>query len=496
MHEHAGKHGAMSRRLFLGRAGALAAGAVLGGGSLLPTAAWAVPKHKGSLTAEAGPEMANAWLRQLYGVVKVEGYVPDPPPPGQKVFLPGFTPTSAARLYAYAGIAMYEAVVGGMPRHGSLSTQLNGMPHMPQVRPATSLDWPTALSAAVVGVVEPLFTLEESRKSVRSFHDEAVLARTALGMPEAVRVASLAHGRKVAAALQPWIDRDGFGVIRAKADAYVPPVGPGMWTPTHPNFGPAIEPFWSEVRPFILRRSDEVPAPERPVPYSEVPGSPFWQQAMVPFEADPRRTDAGYSAEQQRDRQGIARFWTDNPIQSGLPSGHWMLINAQFAEQHGLDLARTVEGYARLGVALADAFQSCWTEKYKTNLLRPVQYVRDVVQAGTPEAAKWATFVNTPQFPEYTSGHSVSSLAAAVVLTDLYGSAPFTDRNGDAATISGDLAKARTFTSFMEAAEQAAQSRIIGGIHYPMGVEVGKEQGRRVGGIVVKRLRTRKGGSR
>ncbi len=271
-----------------------------------------------------------------------------------------------------------------------------------------------------------------------------------------------------------------------------------MWASTHPNFGPALEPYWDGIRPLVMRSAGQIAAPTAPVPYSEVPGSPFWQQAMVPYEADPRptkRTVPGQvKSAEQLDGEGIARFWTDNPTQSGLPAGHWMLTNAQVAEQWGHDLGETVEGYARLGVALADAFLSCWTEKYRTNLLRPVDYVRNVVQKDLPEADRWATFVNTPQFPEYTSGHSVSSLAAAVVLTDLYGSRPYSDTN-DRATIAAEYVKTRAFPSFLAAAEQAAQSRILGGIHFPMGVEVGKEQGRLVGDLVVARLRTRKGKS-
>ena len=121
----------------------------------------------------------------------------------------------------------------------------------------------------------------------------------------------------------------------------------------------------------------------------------------------------------------------------------------------------------RLGVALHDAFLCCWTWKYRYQLIRPVSYVRDHID---PD---WNTLVNTPQFPEYTSGHSVGSGAAGLVLTSLLGTFGFTDATG----LSRNL-PARAFTSFDHAVEEAAVSRLYGGIHYPMGIEHGIEQGR------------------
>ncbi len=96
-----------------------------------------------------------------------------------------------------------------------------------------------------------------------------------------------------------------------------------------------------------------------------------------------------------------------NPSFSGLPAGHWLHLAVQAAEQHGLGLDVTVEALARTGVALHDAFVNCWTWKYRYNLVRPVTYVRQHVDPS------WTTWVNTPQFPEHTSGHSVGSRAAS-----------------------------------------------------------------------------------
>lgn len=288
-------------------------------------------------------------------------------------------------------------------------------------------------------------------------------------MPERSLAGSLAHGRAVGTALARWAATDGHA--QASTRAYVPPVGESMWVPTPPNFGTAIEPYCHEVRPMILQDVAEIePAPH--VPFSAEAGSPFWQQAKVVHDQSGVNTD---------EHRAIARFWTDNPRLSGLPAGHWMLIVAQVMQQHGHTLDTAVEAYARAGVALNDAFLNCWTWKYRLNLLRPVTYVNRYIDP------TWSTFVNTPQFPEYTSGHSVSSRAVATVLTDLLGDsvAFFDDSHRDRGM------PARPFASFLDAADEAARSRLYGGIHYPMGIEDGKGQGDAIGRVVVARLRTR-----
>lgn len=158
-----------------------------------------------------------------------------------------------------------------------------------------------------------------------------------------------------------------------------------------------------------------------------------------------------------------------------------MLIAATAIRDQGLDLGRAAEVLALTGISLADGFTSCWTEKYQTNLLRPVTYIQRLIDP------TWASPVNSPAFPEYTSGHSVGSGAAAEVLTALLGPVGFVD------TASAPLGfPDRPFTSFWAAAEEAAISRLYGGIHYPMAIEQGLLQGRAVGRTVLARARTRR----
>ncbi|MCA1783804.1 MAG: vanadium-dependent haloperoxidase [Dermatophilaceae bacterium] len=381
----------------------------------------------------------------------------------------GPTPPDAARCYAYLSIAMYEACVAGMPKHRSLAGQLNGLRDGPVAR--GPVDFPLALTGAAHAMATGIYprAVDADVAALASLRASQVAARRAAGVKEAAVTASLRYGMAVASWLLDWVSRDGHGEIVALP--YTPPVGEGLWESTPPNYRPAIEPHWSAIRPMAMRTADEVD-PEPHIPFSPEPGSPFHEQAMVPYRVSATLTD---------EQRAIARFWTDNPLLSGLPSGHWLLAVGGAAQQRGMALADLLEAYARCAIALHDAFLSCWTHKYRTNLLRPVTYINRYVDP------TWSTFVNTPQFPEYTSGHSVSSMAAATVLTDLLGSFPYIDDSHRDRAM-----PARAYGSFTEAAEEAAQSRIFGGIHYPMGIEAGKEQGIAVGQIVLSRIHTRR----
>jgi hypothetical protein len=381
----------------------------------------------------------------------------------------GLTPTNAARVYAYCAIAMYEAVAPVADLR-SLAGQVTGLGSLPKPPPGR-LDLPCALSASVAAVAGALFAgaADTSKGLLTRELDAQVAARRAAGVPAGVVKASLAHGRRVGEALTTWIAGDGYASIVGRG--YTPPVGPDKWEPTPPNYGRAIEPYWSEIRPMVLRDAGEV-QPQAHVPFSDVAHSDFWEQADLTYQTGLALTD---------EQRSIARFWTDNPLLSGLPSGHWMLTVLQFSRQQGLTLPAVLEAYARLGVTLYDAFLNCWTWKYRFNLLRPVTYVRRYIDPS------WNTFVNTPQFPEYTSGHSVASRAASTVLTELLGSVPYLDDSHAPRNM-----PARSFSSFTHAADEAAQSRLYGGIHYSMGIELGKLQGDAVGALVLDRLQTRR----
>jgi hypothetical protein len=404
-------------------------------------------------TDRLSPEWANAWIQACYDLTWREGP----------------SPTQAARCYNYLALAMYEACVAGMPRHRSVGGQLTGLGALPA--PRGEVDWPTALAAAALTVSEAVYAgaSAANRATLAALHDAQVAQRRSSGVSHGAIASALRHGRAVGGAVAAWAAGDGHAAITGRP--YSPPAGESLWEPTHPNYRPAVEPYWSEIRPMVLRSGDEV-RPVDHLPFSTAPGSAFWNQANTVYETSKTLTD---------EQRSIARFWTDNPLLSGLPSGHWMLTVAQVARARGLGLADTLETYARLGVTLHDAFLNCWTWKYRLNLLRPSTYVRRYID---PD---WATFVNSPQFPEYTSGHSVASRATSTVLSHLLGTFAYVDDSHRDRGL-----PPRSFASFHHAADEAAQSRLYGGIHFPMGIENGKAQGDQVGALVLARLRTRK----
>ena len=161
------------------------------------------------------------------------------------------------------------------------------------------------------------------------------------------------------------------------------------------------------------------------------------------------------------------------------PGGHWMDIAGTAAGVAGLDFDQTVETQTLVAVTLMDAFIACWDAKYRTNRLRPETYINRYIDA------RWQPYLQTPPFPEYTSGHSVVSTASAEVLTYLLGERfDYTDNTEELWEI-----RPRSFHSFREAAAEAAISRLYGGIHYRDGVTSGQVQGKAIGTFIVGQFR-------
>ncbi|MBT8249223.1 MAG: vanadium-dependent haloperoxidase [Acidimicrobiia bacterium] len=449
-----------SRRQFLGRSAAAGAGLfamqIAGAGTAVAVGNGVGAKSIHPLTKSHDPDVLLRWIQAVYDSVKLER----------------LTPPNAARIYAYFGVAAYEAVVGGMPPYRSLGLQLNDLPKLPSRSQNLRYDWPTAANAAMAAVAPVLFAgRTASLAKMRDLESVVQSERNAAVKDGSTIDRSVGHGRSVGKIIAEWIQRDGWTHIQG-LPAYVAPMGEGLWERTPPNFGLALEPYWEKVRPFAL-----VPvtacAPPPPIAFSTDPGSAFYAQAMATYTTVKERTDSDAET---------ALFWRDNPDgTTGLPSGHWALIASILIRQEGYDLARAAELMVMHGIAVADGFTSCWTEKYRTNLVRPVTYIKKHID---PD---WNSPVNSPAFPEYTSGHSVGSGAAAAVLTSLVGAVSFTDDTGI-----GNGFAPRPYSSIWDAANEAAISRLFGGIHYPMGITAGIDQGVCVAQAVMQRIKTRK----
>jgi hypothetical protein len=374
---------------------------------------------------------------------------------------PGFSPPVAARAIGYAGVTLYESVVGGMRDHRTLAGVLESLPPLPSVGHNRAYHWPTAANAALAEVLRLLFPTAQPAQ-LAAIDD--LEAGHAAAVPPGIRDRSIAHGQAIARAIFAWSLTDGGheGYLRNFPADYTPPVGPGLWEPTPPAFQPALQPWWGSNRPFLSVQSDAC-APAPPITYSTDPASSWFAEADEVY-----RTVNVATAEQL----AIAEFWSDDPGRTPTPPGHSISILTQVLRQRSSSLADAAEAYARVGIAVSDAFIGCWQLKYRHNVVRPITFVRSHIDPGWGNPLPLVT----PPFPEYTSGHSVQSAAAATVLGGLFGDVGFVDHTHDERGM-----PARAFTSFRHAAEEAAISRLYGGIHFRAAIERGLEQGRCIG---------------
>lgn len=371
---------------------------------------------------------------------------------------PNVSPPVASRAFAYLGVSLYEAARPGMPGHASLAGQLNGLSALPDAAGDGRHDAAVAANVALASMMREMFPgmPADLRRRVdaeeRAFHE-----RFARSLPVEVVRSSEQYGRSLVRALQAWAAADGS----ERRPPYVSEPRPGSWQPTSEAQREALLPGWGTNRTFALRAGDECPV-LAPAAFSEQRDSTFFAQAVEVY-----RTAGALTAEQRE----VAVFWADDPGKTSTPPGHWVSILTQVLTSRGAGLDVAAEGYARLGVALADAFIGCWHAKYAYNLLRPVTFVRAHLDAA------WVPLLNTPAFPEYPSGHSVQSGAAVRVLEAMFGrEVAFVDHTHARLGL-----PARSFASFRAAASEAAESRLLGGIHFREAIENGLSQGECIG---------------
>jgi len=389
-------------------------------------------------------DVAIAWFELMYDRVKADAV----------------SPVVASRRYAIAGVSLYESIVPGMPGHGSLGGQLNQLAALTPPAQGIQFNWPTVANAALGRTLELLFSTSASSLAAIANLRNELSARLAQGVNPATTTDSVARGEEIANAIAAWVSTDGFATLNNCA--YTPPAGAGLWVPTPPAMlANPLQPCWGQLRPFAVS-AGTVCAPPPPPTFSTVVGSEFHTMALEVYQTVNNNT---------LEQQTIALFWADG-------SGHWTSIVSQVLASDEESLAKAAEAYARVGIALADAAICCWNTKYQYNLIRPVSYIKQNIDP------LWASFLATPAHPEYTSGHSTQSAAASVVLTDIFGVRSFTDATHVIHSPALNLAP-RAFSSFTEAAAEAAQSRLYGGIHYSLANQNGLAQGTCVGEMIL-----------
>ena len=429
----------------------LLSGAMVGAASLtmagpVPALASRLAKPTPATDFDAG--VATAWFDLMLRLIRQT---------------PGYSPPVASRAIGCAGLGLYEALVPGMPGYRSLAGVVTDLPAMPAEGSNPAYHWPTVANSVLAAMIRGQFPTAPAELQAAINDLEAALEGDA---PSGIKTRSIERGRSIAAAIDDWARDDGGheGYLRNFPTSYNPPTGEGMWVPTPPGNLRALQPFWGSNRCMALASAAEGHPGPHP-DFSTDDASAFFSEAAEVFEAVEGLTSA------QRD---LVLFWADGGG-TPTPPGHSVSILTQVLTNEGSSLAVAAEAYARLGIAVCDAFIACWKVKYEYNLLRPITYIRKHIDPTWGDPLP----VTTPPFPEYTSGHSVQSGATTEVLTALFGSMSFTDHTHDASGL-----PPRSFSSFDDAAEEAAVSRLYGGIHYRSAIEKGLQQGRFIGAKV------------
>lgn len=389
-----------------------------------------------------------------------------------------FSPPVASRVYVYPNIAAFEVLAQfDKDTLKSMGSQLTGFttppaPEDPEINPHL---------ASIHAFLKIGQTLIFSEDRIEAFRDELYQRLDDNGLPSSVKEKSTTYGELVASHVLAWADKDNYKQTRT-FPKYTVRNETFLWKPTPPDYMEGIEPHWNKIRPMVMDSANQYP-PKPPLELTMDENSEFYKQLKQVYEV---------GAGQKDEHRAIAKFWDCNPYVSHhrghamfatkkiTPGGHWIGIVAIATRAQNSDFEETVEAYARTSIALFDGFISCWDEKWRSVVVRPETLINQYMDE------EWVPLLQTPPFPEYTSGHSVISRAAAVTLTDMFGEFAYEDKT----EMEYGLPQ-RNFNSFLEASEEAAISRLYGGIHYMMAIENGVTQGEKVGMHVVNNLQTR-----
>ena len=392
-----------------------------------------------------------------------------------------FSPPVASRVFAYPNIAAYEIIALHNDDYLSLAGQLKELTAIPKPDASKTLNYQMA---ALVAHMELSKRLIFSEKKIEVLRDS--LYRTWKDKSETIFTTSKVYGLKVADYIGKWMKKDNYDQTRTMPKFTVDTDDQTRWQPTPPAYMDGIEPHWNKIRPFVIDSASQFkPAP--PPPFSLAEDSDFYKELKEVYDISNVITKNGDDSEEVK----IAQFWDCNPFVSVTrghlmfatkkisPGAHWIGIAKIAAKMTQSDFDKTIYAYTKTSIAIADAFISCWDEKYRSNLIRPETLINQFIDEN------WQPVLQTPPFPEYTSGHSVVSGAGSTALTSIF---------GDGFTYDDDTEVAyglpvRSFTSFTHAADEAAISRMYGGIHYRMAIEVGVKQGRDLGNFVVDHLK-------
>jgi hypothetical protein len=385
-------------------------------------------------------------------------------------------PAAAARFYAYCTLTGYEILY---QQNRNLPNFQFRFVHYPFIDAKMDADKMNIEFSVLYGIIETGrailpsgFLLEENEKKL---YNEFLSHR----ISQKILDSSVSFAKKVSRLIVQYARDDGYFHLSV-LPRYNPIRADSAWQPTPPEYMPAVQPHWRTIRTFFLDSSSQF-IPARMKGFSKDTGSSFYKLVVDVYNAGKHLT---------KEQELIANFWDCNPfavqfqghMSLGLkkisPGGHWMGITGIVCKNKKLDFNNTMFIHAIVALSLHDAFISCWDEKYRSNRIRPETAINRYIDE------KWQPLIQTPPFPEYTSGHSVISTTAATVLSHFFGD-HFSFTDSTEAYIG--LPK-RRFSSFNAASEEACISRFYGGIHYMDSIDNGKEEGKRIGEFILTKL--------
>ena len=386
-----------------------------------------------------------------------------------------FSPPVASRIYAYPSIAAYEIFAAEDDSINSLVGKVSELTQIPQAEKEII---PSIAAVHAFNIVGKQLIFSEAK--MEEFQDSLMTQINKVIAPSGMIENSIAYGQRVAEHILAWADKDKYKQTRSYPK-YTITEDEESWKPTPPAYMDGIEPHWKEIRPFVIKSADQF-TPERPTTFDMNKGSSFYKEVEEVYQVGKNINE---------EERLIASFWDCNPYvmnQKGhamfatkkiTPGGHWIGITEIACKKDSSSIAKSAEAYAMCSIALMDAFISCWDEKYRSKLIRPETLINEHIDAN------WLPVLQTPPFPEYTSGHSVISTASAIMLTSIFGE---NFSYIDDVEVEYGL-PIRSFGSFLEASQEAAISRLYGGIHYRPAIDNGVKQGEKLGAYLVEKLR-------
>jgi hypothetical protein len=359
------------------------------------------------------------------------------------------SPPRSSRALACVHTAVFDAVNGALG--GAYEAYL--------VQPVQFLIPPSPEAAAAAAAHTALVDLFPAQRATF----DAALAASLAAIPDGPEKSSgISWGQSVAQQILDVRHDDGAGTTVA----YEAPQGANWWLPTPPAFATALLPNWPYVLPWAMTSGSQFR--QGPPPSST---SPEYTAAF----REVRRLGRVDSPQRTAEQTQIALFWADG-AGTATPPGHWHVIAQGLSQERHLSLLENARLFALLGIAGADAAIVSWDHKYYYNNWRPVTGIQNADTDGNPDTAAdktWTPLIATPPFPAYTSGHSTFSSSSARILALFFG----TDQVSFSTTSDGLPGVTRSFTSLSDAAEEAGQSRIYGGIHWQYDNQVGLASG-------------------